>query len=143
MTLYADSLEDMVYNLIAEKLQSLKGSRKKISTDNSNKINLLKNQLSEIKQSQEKIVNMLLDDSFKSDMKSLLNEKAKKLSEESKAITEKIEDLESEENEIISVINLSQKWKSANTDERKAVCNVRIHKIFICEDGTCEVVWNI
>ena len=52
---------------------------------------------------------MLLDDSFKSDMKSLLNEKAKKLSEESKAITEKIEDLESEENEIISVINLSQK----------------------------------
>lgn len=77
MTLYADSLEDMVYNLIAEKLQSLKGSRKKISTDNSNKINLLKNQLSEIKQSQAKIVNMLLDDSFKSDMKSLLNEKAK------------------------------------------------------------------
>lgn len=143
VTLYADSLEDMVYNLIAEKLQSLKGSRKKISTDNSNKINLLKNQLSEIKQSQEKIVNMLLDDSFKSDMKSLLNEKAKKLSEESKAITEKIEDLESEENEIISVINLSQKWKSANTDERKAVCNVLIHKIFICEDGTCEVVWNI
>ena len=128
MTLYADSLEDMVYKLIAEKLQSLKGSRKKISTDNSNKINLLKNQLSEIKQSQEKIVNMLLDDSFKSDMKSLLNEKAKKLSEE---------------NEIISVINLSQKWKSANTDERKAVCNVLIHKIFICEDGTCEVVWNI
>ena len=119
------------------------GSRKKISTDNSNKINLLKNQLSEIKQSQEKIVNMLLDDSFKSDMKSLLNEKAKKLSEESKAITEKIEDLESEENEIISVINLSQKWKNANTDERKAVCNVLIHKIFICEDGTCEVVWNI
>ena len=45
--------------------------------------------------------------------------------------------------EIISVINLSQKWKSANTDERKAVCNVPIHKIFICEDGTCEVVWNI
>ncbi len=143
VTLYADSLEDMVYNLIAEKLQSLKVSRKKISTDNSNKINLLKNQLSEIKQSQEKIVNMLLDDSFKSDMKSLLNEKAKKLSEESKAITEKIEDLESEENEIISVINLSQKWKNANADERKAVCNVLIHKIFICEDGTCEVVWNI
>ena len=133
----------MVYNLIAEKLQSLKGSRKKISTDNSNKINLLKNQLSEIKQSQEKIVNMLLDDNFESDMKSLLNEKAKKLSEESKAITKKIEDLESEENEIISVINLSQKWKNANADERKAVCNVLIHKIFICEDGTCEVVWNI
>lgn len=70
-------------NSITERLSQ------KISTDNSNKINLLKNQLSEIKQSQEKIVNMLLDDSFKSDMKSLLNEKAKKLSEESKAITEK------------------------------------------------------
>ena len=82
---------------------------------------------------------MLLDDSFKSDMKSLLNEKAK-VSEESKAITEKSKTFESEENEIISVINLSQK-KCKHRRTQSLV--VLIHKIFICEDGTCEVVWNI
>lgn len=142
-TLYADSLEDMVYNLISEKLETLKGSRKKVSTDNSNKINLLKNRISEIKLSQDKLVNMLLNDEFDKDMIALLNEKAKKLSEEHQRLAEKIETLENEENEIISVIDLSKKWKTANMEERKAVCNVLIHKIFIDEDGSCEVVWNI
>ena len=143
VTLYADSLEDMVYNLISEKLETLKGSRKKVSTDNSSKINLLKNRISEIRQSQDKLVNMLLNDEFDNDMIALLNEKAKKLSMERQELAEKVEKLENEENEIISVINLSKKWKTANTEERKAVCNVLIHKIFISEDGNCEVVWNI
>lgn len=143
VTLYADSLEDMAYNLISEKLETLKGSRKKVSTDNSNKINLLKNRISEIKLSQDKLVNMLLNDAFDKDMIALLNEKAKKLSEERQQLSEKIEMLENEENEIISVINLSERWKTANTEERKAVCNVLIHKIFIAENGSCEVVWNI
>ncbi len=143
VTLYADSLEDMAYNLISEKLETLKGSRKKVSTDNSNKINLLKNRISEIKLSQDKLVNMLLNDEFDRDMIALLNEKAKKLSEERQQLSEKIEMLENEENEIISVINLSERWKTANTEERKAVCNVLIHKIFIAENGSCEVVWNI
>ena len=136
-------LEDMVYNLIAEKLQSLKGSRKKIQPIIQTRLICCKNQLSEIKQSQEKIVNMLLDDSFKSVRITSERKSQKSYPKKVRRLQEKIEDLESEENEIISVINLSQKWKSANTDERKAVCNVLIHKIFICEDGTCEVVWNI
>ena len=143
VTLYADSLEDMVYNLINEKLETFKGTRKKVSTDNSSKINLLKNRISEIRQSQDKLVNMLLNDEFDNDMIALLNEKAKKLSMERQELAEKVEKLENEENEIISVINLSKRWKTANTEERKAVCNVLIHKIFISEDGNCEVVWNI
>ena len=143
VTLYADSLEDMMYNLISEKLETLKGARKKVSTDNSSKINLLKNRISEIRQSQDKLVNMLLNDEFDNDMIALLNEKAKKLSMERQELAEKVEKLENEENEIISVINLSKRWKTANTEERKAVCNVLIHKIFISEDGNCEVVWNI
>nr|QGT51069.1 resolvase [uncultured Firmicutes bacterium] len=143
VTLYADSLEDMAYRLISEKLETLKGSRKKVSTDNSNKINLLKNRISEIKLSQDKLVNMLLNDEFDKAMIALLNEKAKKLSEERQELTERIETLENEESEIISVINLSKKWETANTEERKAVCNVLIHKIYIDEDGTAEVVWNI
>lgn len=72
-----------------------------------------------------------------------MNEKAKKLSDERQELVERIETLENEEQDIINVINLSKKWKTASTEERKAVCNVLIHKIFIDDDGTCEVVWNI
>ena len=143
VTLYADSLENMVYNLISEKLETLKGSRKKVSTDNSNKINLLKNRISAIKISQERLVNMLLNDEIGGDMLSLLNEKAKNLSDEHRELSEKIESLENEESEIVNVINLSKKWKTAGYDKKKAVCNILIHKILIREDGTCEVVWNV
>lgn len=141
--IYADSLEDMVYELVSEKLENLKGCRKKISTDNSNQINLLKNRISEIKKAQEKLVNLLMNDTIEADMINLLNERAKKLAEEKADILSKIETLENEESEIISAINLSKKWRTANYEERKAVCNILIHKILLNEAGNCEVVWNI
>lgn len=141
--IYADSLEDMVYELVSEKLENLKGCRKKISTDNSNQINLLKNRISEIKRAQEKLVNLLMNDTIEADMINLLNERAKKLAEEKADILAKIDTLENEESEIINAINLSKKWRTANYEERKAVCNILIHKILIGESGNCEVVWNI
>ena len=141
--IYADSLEDMVYELVSEKLENLKGCRKKISTDNSNQINLLKNRISEIKRAQEKLVNLLMNDTIEADMINLLNERAKKLAEEKADILAKIDTLENEESEIINAINLSKKWRTANYEERKAVCNILIHKMLIGESGNCEVVWNI
>lgn len=141
--IYADGLEDMVYELVSEKLETLKGCRKKISTDNSNQINLLKNRISEIKKSQEKLVNLLMNDTIEYDMINLLNERAKKLAEEKADILSKIDTLENEESEIISAINLSKKWRTASYEERKAVCNILIHKILINEAGNCEVIWNI
>ncbi|MBQ7974330.1 MAG: recombinase family protein [Clostridia bacterium] len=141
--IYADSMENMVYELVSEKLETLKCCRKKISTDNSNKINLLKNRISEIKKSQEKLVNLLMNDTIEADMINLLNERAKKLAEEKTDILAKIDVLENEESEIISAINLSKKWRTASYEERKSVCNILIHKILINEAGNCEVVWNI
>jgi len=141
--LYADCLEDMVYELVSEKIDTLKGCRKKISTDNSNQINLHKNRISEIKQEQDKLVNLIMNDSLESDMINLLNERAKKLSEEKSLILSKIDTLENEENEVVSVINLSKKWRTASYEERKAVCNILIHKILVNETGDCEVIWNI
>jgi len=140
---YADSLEDMVYELVSEKISTLKGCRKKISADNTNRINLLKNRISEISKEQEKLVNLLMNDAIEPEMIVLLNKRAKKLSEEKVDILTKIDTLENEEHEIISIINLSKKWKSASYEERKAVCNVLIHKILISTDGDCEVIWNI
>lgn len=141
--IYADSLEDMVYELVSEKLDTLKGCRKKISTDNSNQINLLKNRISEIKKSQEKLVHLLMNDDVEEDMINLLNERAKKLAEEKADILSRIDTLENEESEIINAINLSKKWRTASFEERKAVCNILIHKIQISETGNCEVIWNI
>jgi len=143
VTLYADSLEDMVYELISEKMSALKTSKRKITTYNSDKINLLKNRLSTIKVEQEKLVDLILKDGIANDMLDLLNTKAQKLSDEKKTILEKIESLENEAEEVVNVINLSKKWKTANFEEKKAVCTLLIDKIYIDSDGAVEVIWNI
>ena len=135
--------KDMVYELISEKIDTLKGCRKKIKTDNLAQINLLKNRISAIKEEQGKLVNLLINDAVDGDMINLLNERAKKLAEEKADILAKIDVLENEEREIINVINLSKKWRTADFEERKAVCNILIHKILINTDGNCEIIWNI
>lgn len=143
VTLYADSLEDMVYRLIAEKLLTLKDARRRITTDNAAKINAIKNRLSEIKVAQERLVELMMRDQVESDLQALLNERAKKLADEKRELLIKMELLETEESEVIQVINLSGKWTKANFEERRAVSNLLIDKIYIDSDGTTEVVWNI
>ena len=85
----------------------------------------------------------MLKDGIETEMLELLNTKAKNLSDEKKSIIEKIEILENESEEVVNVINLAKKWKAANYDEKKAVCNLLIDKIYIDINGTVEIIWNI
>jgi hypothetical protein len=101
------------------------------------------NRLSEIKISQDRLVELMLDKALEPDMLHLLNERAKKLSEEQREIKEKLEKFEEEESEIMNVIRLSEKWQTASYEEKKAVAALLIDRIYIEEDGTTEVVWNI
>ncbi len=141
--LYADCLENMVYELIAEKLAVLKQHRKKISTDNTNKINVLKNELATIKKQQDKLMDMLLSDEANSRTIALINCRADELGDKHKNIVEQIAMLEEADSEMVNVVHFAKKWKSAKFKECKAVCNVLIDKIYMHEDGTAEVVWNI
>ena len=140
---YADSLEDMVYELIAEKLANLKQHRKKISTDNTNKINVLKNELATIKNQQDKLIDKLLSDDANGFSMAMLNTRATELGLKQQSILEQIAVLEEADSEMVNVVVFSKKWKTAKFKERKAVCNVLIDKIYMHEDGTAEVVWNI
>lgn len=140
---YAENLEDTVYMLISEKIKTLKGHRKKISADNTNQINVLKNKISMVNKEQERIVNILLNDDVGADMINLLNEKAKKLADEKNDVLSKIDALANGESEIINVINLTEKWKTADFEQRKAVCSVLIHKIVINGNGNCRIIWNV
>ena len=91
VTIYADSLEEMADTLIYEKLRSLKACRTKVSTDNSAKINALKNRISEIGAAQDKLVTLMLNDGVGADMLILFNEKASALSKEKSELLDKIE----------------------------------------------------
>ena len=143
VTLYADSLEDMVYDLISEKFRAMKTCTGKAQSENTGKINALKNKLSEIQTSQRKLVDLMMSGSVEIDMLALLNERAKVLAEEKRKVTEQIESLEDTERDVKSVVNLSEEWKTADYEKKKSVVHLLIDKIYIAEDGAAEVVWNV
>ena len=143
VTLYADSLEDMVDDLISEKFRFMKTCSGKAKSENTGKINALRNKLSEIESSQNKLVELMLSGAIETDMMKLLNERAKALAEEKRRITEQIESIADTERDVKTVINLSEEWKNADYEKKKSVVHLLIDKIYIAENGSVEVVWNI
>ena len=143
VTIYAESIEEMVYQSIAEKLGTLKNVRKNVTTSNAAKINELKNQLKEIELTENKLLDAMLSDGFNAALLEVANAKAAKLKKEKLELCDKIEELNAQESEIKTVLNLSNRWKKADFEEKRAVANVLVHHILIDEDGGAEIVWNI
>ena len=140
---YAESLETLVYDLIARKLTTLKTVRRSSPNESSDQLNQIRNRISEIRSAQEKLVDLLLKEAGESDMLKLLNGRAEKLSEEQQELYEKMEALERRETEKMCVTNLSERWKTASYEEKKATASLLLERIYIQEDGTAEVVWNL
>lgn len=140
---YASSLEDMVYELIAQKLAFLRQHQKTISTDNIHKINDLKNQLSEIEKERKEALKLILSGTIKGALLDELQKEAEERLKMENEIKNRIVALKEENSEKVNVINFAKKWKKAKDQERKAVFNVLVDKIYIHEDGTPEIVWNI
>ncbi len=143
VTIYAESLENLIESLIKDKISTFTDLQKKIGNDNTTRINVIKNRLSEIEKEEAKIVELLISGSTEGNLTELLNTKAKSLSDERRVLLAKISELGTRESEIISIKELLEKWETATLVERKSVVNVLIDKIYIHKDGTAEVVWNI
>ena len=88
-------------------------------------------------------MDMLLSDDANSDTMALINARSAELGNKHRSIVEQIAILEEADRERINVVHFANKWKTAKFKECKAVCNVLIDKIYMHEDGTAEVVWNI
>ena len=141
MTLYAESLEELADGLISEKLAGLKDCRWGASAGDPVQINLFRNRLEQIRADQEKLVELMIRDGMDQGILTLMNEKAERLAEEKRDLTERLRELE--ERESIGGGVLAERWKSISLDERRAVCRLLIHRIRIWKDGTAEVIWNL
>lgn len=142
-TLYADSLEEMVSTLVTEKLTALKNCRRQVTSENGAKINQLRCKLAENRAAQDRLATLVMTDGLEADMLALLNEKAKRLAEERRQLTERIEVLEASEHEIANVLDFAKAWSGATYDEKRAVVTLLIDKILISKDGSVEIIWLI
>ncbi len=143
VTIYAESLEEMVYNEISNKLKALKNVKKPEQKNVNPEINNLKNMLKSIELAENKIANAFTKDGVSSELIEILSKRAKKLKSDKAEILLKIEDMKSKETNAKATVNLSKKWKTASFEEKRAVCSVLINRIVIEYDGSTEIVWNI
>jgi hypothetical protein len=133
----------MAFKLIEEKLATLKDERRQLQGEDAARINLLKNRISEIGMTEQRLVDLLTKESVEPEMLALLSQRAKALASEKNDLRTKMKSLEAKGGEATHAIRFSRRWENADYEQRRAVCQALIDKILIDQDGTVEVVWNI
>ena len=143
VTVYAEDLENMVYDCFTEKFASLSipvsGSQKKESAEQ----NDIKLKILSVEKTMEQIVDMLLSEDVNRDMKELLNQRATRLKKELQVLNNRLEEIRIRENETASVLDLAQSWKTADYECKKNITMLMIHQILISESGDVNIVWNL
>ncbi len=143
VTIYAEDLENMVYECISAKLADLKEMNRTTRKGDTAEVNELKLKIKAIEKSEKQLLDTMLAGGFNDDLLALANQKATQFKRDRLALHERIEDLKSREDETDVVVNLAKSWKTADYKRKKAVAMIMIHKIVISEDGSTKVLWNI
>ncbi|MEM1484941.1 recombinase family protein [Oscillospiraceae bacterium PP1C4] len=141
-TIYAQDMEKMVDDCIAEKLETIGNSKKTVTKTNSAELNALRLQIKEIEKQEKTLGDQLLDGSFGDALIQIANKKAEELRRQKQVILDKMSHAKEQSPEIKMTVNLLKKWRTARFEEKKAVANVLIKCIVLYEDGTPEVIWN-
>ncbi len=142
-TIYVEDIEEMADECIAKKLESLNLSKVHHSDENAAQINIIKLKVKEVEQKLSSLGDMVLSGSLNEEMIAVLNERAKKLTEEKRKYLNEIDDLLISSSNVKESLNFSKKWGKADFKERKAICSVLIKAIIVAEDGSFEIIWNI
>ena len=140
VSIYAEDLEDMVYDCISAKLSELKSATRK---SDSAEVNDLKLKIKTIEKQEQQLLGTMLSGGFNDDLLALANQKAAQFKKDKLALYERMEDLKSRGDETSVVVNLAKSWKTADYQRKKAVAMIMIHRIIISEDGSAKIEWNI
>lgn len=142
-TIYAESLEDMVYEEIAKKLEAFKGIKSSEHKNTSLQLNELRNKLKAIELAESQIADTIIKPGVNTDLIDIMNRKATKLKSEKAELVIKINEIKNADIGITTDINLPNKWKFASFEEKRAVTAILVNRIIIDIDGNAEIVWNI
>lgn len=143
VTIYAEDLENLVYDCITEKFSELNSAVPGNRQNDAAEINDIKLKILSIEKSRQQIVDMLLADDVNRDVKDLLNQRATQLKKEQNILSDRMEEIRNKEIETASVVDFVASWKTADYECKKSVAMLMIHQIVVGEDGSINVIWNI
>ncbi len=143
VTIYAEDLENMVYDCICEKLSDLKEIKHSTTSEHSSEINDLRLKIKVIEKSEKQLMDTMLSGGFNEALLALANQKATQFKTDKLALYERIDELKDHDDDAEVVINLARSWKTADYNRKKEVAAIIIHQIIISEDGSTKIIWNI
>ena len=143
VTIYAEDLENMVYDCITEKLSDLKEIKRTGKTADYSEINDLKLKLKTVEQNEKQLIDTMLSGGFNADLLALANRKAEQLKLDRIALQDRIDELKSKNEDASVIVNLGRSWKAADYRRKKEVADIMIDKILIEENGNTKIIWNI
>ena len=126
-SVYAEDLENMVYDCIAEKLADLKETGHRSRNVERGEINDLKLKIKAIEQQEKQLLDTMLTGGFNDALLAIANQKATQLKQDRLALYTQVEELNSRREETDVVVNLAKSWKTADYQRKKAVAMIVIH----------------
>lgn len=141
VTVYAEDLEAMVSDCIAEKLADWKGAPAPVRGGDLAEINGLKLKIKGIEQSEKQLLDAMLDGGFQAELLAIANRKAARLQKDRAALCERLEELRRGAGE--TGVDLAGAWRGAAYGRKKAAAMVMIRKIVVGGDGGVKVYWNL
>lgn len=141
--IYAEDLEKMLYDCIAEKLSDLKEITRSSGGTDTAEFNEIKLKIKEIEKSEAQLMDAMLSGGFNGDMAAIANQRATRLRNDKLALYKRIDALKAKESETDIVVNPGRSWKNADYGCKKEVAAILIDKIVISEDGSAKIIWNI
>ena len=143
VTIYADDLEDLVYDCIFQKLSNLMETGHTTPNSSKAEMNELKLKLKAIELAEKQLLDTIFAGGLHEDLLTIANQKATQLKKDRLTLCGQIEDLKKKSGETYSGIDLAQFWKTADYNHKKAITMLMIYKIIIGEDGSTKILWNI
>lgn len=143
VTIYAEDLENMVYDCISEKLADMRETKRTAAGNNMAELNDLKLRIKAIEKSEKQLLDTMLAGGFNDDLLTLANQKATQLKNDKQILYERMEQLSNRKDETDQAVNLVKSWRAADYNCKKNVAMIMIYKIIISEDGNTQIIWNI
>ena len=128
VTIYADSIENMMYDAIGKKLETLKAKGRQKNDSLSPLLNELRNKLKRVELEESKLADTILRDEVGVELLTILSSKAEKLKRDKLDILAKIDELQSKEIDTKAAVNLAKKWRTASFEEKRGVAGILIDK---------------
>ena len=114
VSIYAEDLENMIYDCISAKLSELKSATRTTRKNDSAEVNELKLKIKAIEKQESRLLDTMLSGGFNDDLLALANQKAERFKKDKLALYERMEDLKSRGDETNVVVNLGKSWKNAD-----------------------------